>query len=72
MRDKDERGAVSSDDFYVKENKNLPSFKSITIVDDVITTGITLESICTNLRERYGEDLEINGVCMFRGKPYYL
>jgi ComF family protein len=72
MRDKDERGEVSSNDFYIKENKNLPSFKSITIVDDVITTGTTLESICTSLRERYGEDLEINGVCMFRGKPYYL
>jgi competence protein ComFC len=72
MRDKSEREEVSSGDFYVKENENLPSFKSITIVDDVITTGITLQSICTKLREKYGEDLEINGICMFRGKPYYL
>lgn len=72
MRDRQERREVSSDDFYVKENDNIPSFKSVTIVDDVITTGVTLESMCMKLREKYGEDLEINGICMFRGKPYYL
>jgi len=71
LRDRDERKSISKDDFIVNSSFDLTSYKSITIVDDVITTGVTLESMCEQLREVFGQDLKINGMCMFRGKPYY-
>jgi hypothetical protein len=37
-----------------------------------MTTGITLESACELLKDTFGKDLIVNGICMFRGRPYYL
>jgi ComF family protein len=71
LRDRDERKSISKDNFMVNSSFDLTPYKSITIVDDVITTGVTLESMCEQLREVFGQDLKINGMCMFRGKPYY-
>jgi ComF family protein len=72
LRDRDERKNISKNDFVVKSNFDLSSYKSITIVDDVMTTGITLESACELLKDTFGKDLIVNGICMFRGRPYYL
>jgi predicted amidophosphoribosyltransferase len=47
-------------------------YSSITILDDVITTGATLEAMSLALRENIDRDIEINSLCLFRGKPYYL
>jgi ComF family protein len=71
LKDRGERKNISKNDFIVNSNFNLSPYRSITIVDDVITTGITLESASESLRESFGEDLIINGACMFRGKAYY-
>jgi len=71
LRDKDERGYNLENEFYIKENIHLGKYKSITIVDDVLTTGATLESIINIIRKAYKVDIEINAICMFRGRPYY-
>ncbi len=71
LRDKDERGYNLENEFYIKENVHLGEYKSITIVDDVLTTGATLESIINIIRKAYKVDIEINAICMFRGRPYY-
>lgn len=70
LKDRSERGDIDEESFYVREYDISP-FKSITIVDDVITTGATLEAVCQTLRKFYGRDLIINAICMFRGKTYY-
>ncbi len=57
--------------FYVRNGLELSKYTSITIIDDVITTGITLENVATKLRQTYNAKLEINAICLFRGKPYY-
>lgn len=72
LKDKGERRNISKNDFTVKPHLDVTTFKSITIVDDVLTTGITLESICEKLRETFDRELVIHGICMFRGRPYYL
>lgn len=72
LKDKGERKRVSKRDFTVKSDFDLSNYKSITIVDDVITTGSTLESSSEALREVFGKDLVINGLCMLRGRAYYL
>jgi competence protein ComFC len=72
LKDKNERKGIEKGNFFLKRGVNLTRYKSITIVDDVITTGITLESTSHLLREEYGKNLVINGLCMFRGRPYYL
>jgi len=72
LKDRDERKALSYKDFVVNSNFNISSYKSITVIDDVITTGSTLESICFCLKKFWGEDLIVNAACMFRGRAYYL
>lgn len=62
---------IEENSFYVKDRIKISEFKSITLVDDVITTGKTLEAATQVLREIYGEDLIVNAVCLFRGKPNY-
>lgn len=71
MKDKEERTEISSSSFLVNEDINLKNYKSITIIDDVITTGSTLESIARCLRKNIKQDLPLNGICLFRGKPDY-
>jgi len=60
--------------FYISYPRRdyIKKFKSITLVDDVITTGGTLEMISKVIKDTYGMDMQVNALCMFRGKPYYL
>ena len=70
LKDKDERKDITEDDFFFLDNVKLDSVESITIVDDVLTTGATLESISKLLKSRYN-DIAVNAICLFRGLPYY-
>ena len=69
-KNKDERKYINSDSFKLIGKRNLNHYKSITIVDDVITTGSTLEAIASCIRGRY-PDITIQGLCMFRGRAKY-
>lgn len=70
LLDKDERKLHSSN-FLVQDVELLKSFEEIIIVDDVITTGKTLEDICKCIRE-VNIKIRIEAVCLFRGKAYYI
>jgi ComF family protein len=72
LRDKEEREKIKGDTFALKNSFSPERYSSITILDDVITTGATLEAISSTLRKNIYKDMEINALCMFRGKPYYL
>jgi len=69
---RDARISDISNPFYVEKRVNIEKYESITIVDDVITTGRTLENICDVLRKEYGYRIKVNAICLFRGAPYYL
>jgi len=68
----EKRQQIYENPFFLKSRKDLSSYQSITIVDDVITTGKTLENVTQIIRDNYLTDLRINAICLFRGKPYYL
>lgn len=70
LLDKDERRLHSSN-FIIQDTELLKSFEEIIIVDDVITTGKTLEDICKCIRE-VNMKIRIEAVCLFRGKTYYI
>jgi predicted amidophosphoribosyltransferase len=72
LRDKDERKEIRENTFTLRNYFSLLGYSSITILDDVITTGATLEAMSLALRENIDRDIEINSLCLFRGKPYYL
>ena len=69
---RDVRLSETLNPFYVKRHLNIDRYESITLVDDVITTGRTLENICDVLRKEYGYRFQTNALCLFRGAPYYL
>jgi ComF family protein len=71
LKDKTERDSISKNDFLSLKEPNISKYRSITIVDDVVTTGATLEAITDVLRDKYGEKLAVNALCMFRGRPFY-
>lgn len=73
-KNKVERYGSRENPFYIKDGYggSLLQYRSITLVDDVITTGNTLEKIAEIIKIHYGMDTEVNALCMFRGKPYYL
>jgi ComF family protein len=71
LRDKDERKEIKEGTFTLRNSLSLDEFSSITILDDVITTGATLEAISSVIRKNIGKDIEINALCLFRGRPYY-
>lgn len=71
LKDKDERNDISQKDFFIQEALDISSYQSITIIDDVITTASTLESVSRVLKNHYGKELVINAACMFRGRPYF-
>lgn len=57
--------------FFINKNTNNRKFRSITLVDDVITTGTTLEKVSSKIKEHYGDNLEVQALCLFRGKHYF-
>lgn len=71
LRDKDERKEIKEGIFTFRNDFSLKGHSSITILDDVITTGATLEAISSMLRKNLGKDTKINALCLFRGRPYY-
>lgn len=72
LRDRDERKEIKGEVFTLRPNFSLKGYASITILDDVITTGATLEAISSRIREDIDREIEINALCLFRGRPYYL
>lgn len=70
QRSKSER-SLSKNPFYISKKIDICKYKSITLVDDVITTGSTLEKVCKVLRNTYNKDLVVNAICIFRGRPNY-
>ena len=62
---------TSRSHFFIPKKRDISRYKSITLIDDVVTTGATLEKICQTLKNTYDKDLVINAICMFRGKPNY-
>lgn len=73
-KNKVERYWSKENPFYIGDNykPSIIQYKSFTLVDDVITTGNTLEKITQVIKIHYGMDTVVNALCMFRGKPYYL
>jgi len=69
-----ERYGLKKNPFYIKDlgSFSISKYRSITLIDDVITTGNTLEKITKVIKIHYGMDTVVNALCMFRGKPYYL
>lgn len=72
LRDKDQRKKIKDGTFTLREELLPTKCSSITILDDVITTGATLEEISSILRKNTNKNIEINALCLFRGRPYYL
>ena len=70
-KNKEERYNSKFNPFYIKNLQDISRYGSITIVDDVITTGNTLEKISKIIKAAYGPDIKINALCLFRGKPYF-
>ncbi|MHC1716550.1 MAG: ComF family protein [Candidatus Dojkabacteria bacterium] len=71
LKDKDSRKEISNKSYIFINNVDLSKYKSITIMDDVITTGATIESVSSCIKESVGENFPVNGICLFRGKPNY-
>lgn len=69
LKDRENRRQIRNK-FVVNKNYNLRKYKSIIVVDDVITTGSTIEQISKIIKE-YHSDISLNALCLFRGKPRY-
>jgi ComF family protein len=74
LKDKKERiETYLSDNPFIMSKRNTftqNKYKSITIVDDVITTGSTLKAMHRCIREIY-PDIPIQAICMYRGRRVY-
>jgi predicted amidophosphoribosyltransferase len=66
------RKLSSPNPFFIDNISQISGYKSITLLDDVITTGRTLENIMQVLQYTYPTVEEFNAICLFRGKPYYI
>lgn len=67
-KNKEEREIIEEDIFSFK---NIPlKFKEIILIDDVITTGTTLERAAKAIRET-NKNVSINAIALLRGKPNY-
>ena len=57
-------------DFYINNYELLEKVEEVVIVDDVITTGSTLEQV-TKVIKSFRKEIKVQGICLFRGRPYY-
>jgi ComF family protein len=69
LLDKEEREKHRSN-FYIDDTDKLKDIKEIIIVDDVITTGSTLEQI-SKVIKKVDNNISVKAVCLFRGRAYY-
>lgn len=69
LKDRESRLRNKAYDFYLKDKFLLHKFNSVVILDDVITTGSTLENISRVIKKE--KNVSVNAICLFRGKPYY-
>lgn len=68
-KDKDKRVLLSKDTFVFDDRKY--KGEDILLVDDVITTGSTLNSACTAIVNTKC-NANISAICLLRGRPFYL
>ncbi len=71
FEDRKGRRNISFNHFSLNTNFNMDSYDSITIIDDVLTTGATLESITKCIRKSTNRNIPIHAICLFRGKAFY-
>lgn len=57
-------------DFYINNYELLERIEEVVIIDDVITTGSTVEQIAKVIKSTR-KDIKVKGLCLFRGKPFY-
>jgi len=69
LLDREERISHKGD-FYIRNNYLFKSLTEIIIVDDVITTGSTLEQIARCIKKE-NKNILVKSICLFRGKPYF-
>jgi len=69
LKDRESRLQNKIYNFYLKDKSLLDKFNSVVILDDVITTGSTLENISMIIKKE--KNVSVNAICLFRGKPYY-
>lgn len=69
---KKERSTRTFNPFFIDKELDISKYTNITILDDVITTGKTLENMAQIMKDTCSYELEVNAICLFRGKPYYL
>lgn len=69
LKDRESRLRNTTAEFYIKNYSLLNRYNSVTIIDDVITTGSTLENISRIIKKE--KNISVNALCLFRGKPYY-
>jgi competence protein ComFC len=67
-----ERRLMDVDTFHFDMNTYLKNYKGsdVLIVDDVITTGTTLNIACRCIKEKK-KSISVSAICLFRGKPNY-
>lgn len=56
--------------FFIPNENLLKDITDIVIVDDVITTGSTIEQIAKCIKQ-VSPKISVKAVCVFRGKPFY-
>lgn len=69
LLDRDER-FENKIDFYINSYELFEKIEEIVIVDDVITTGSTVEQVARVIKS-VRRDIKVKGLCLFRGKPFY-
>ncbi len=68
---KDQRANISEDRFAVKDINEINRYKNIVVVDDVITTGNTINSVGRSIKRICKPSVSLHAFCLFRGKPSY-